>query len=173
MLRPLSDLPRLAHGRKRRRLRSRRQAFSLAACLPGLAGNHLHRLDLCVGLGIMATHGFRSRKYHSARPGKWQCKERGRRHGHGTRLVWLRVIDYCDDWIAGYDTEYADSARNDGLMRWAERRASLAFFLVFILFGPSPGRDKGPFSALDYLRSADGQVIPICRIFSVAYGMVY
>lgn len=121
----------------------------------------------------MATHCFRSRKYHSAGPGKRQCKEWGRCHGHGPRLVWLRVIDYCDDWTAGYDTEYADSARNVGLMKWAERMASLAFFLVFILFGPSPGRNKGSFSALGYLRSADGQIIPICRIFSVAYGMVY
>lgn len=81
----------------------------------------------------MATHGFRSREYHSAGPGERKRQERGRGYSYGAGLVWLRVIDYCDDWAAGYDTEYPGTARYVGLMRWTERKGIISFFFVFIL----------------------------------------
>ncbi|KFY30238.1 hypothetical protein V494_08209 [Pseudogymnoascus sp. VKM F-4513 (FW-928)] len=104
--------------RDRRRIRTRRQALPLATRLPGLASNHLHRLDLRACLGTVAAHGFGGREYHSAGPGEWKRQERGGGYGYGAGLVWLRVADYCDDWTAGYDTEYPGAARFGGLMGW-------------------------------------------------------
>ena len=54
----------------------------------------------------MAAHGFSSGEYNSPRLGQRKCEEWGRHSGNDIRVVWVRLVDYCDDRVVGYDIEY-------------------------------------------------------------------
>ena len=54
----------------------------------------------------MATYSLRSSEYNSARSGEWQREIWGWDRGHDIRLVWVRAVDNCDDWVVGDDIEY-------------------------------------------------------------------
>ena len=111
---PPRHLPRLARRNRRTRLRTRREAFPLAAGFSSGTRSHLHRCRLCPRDRTMATYGFSGCKYNSARFRKWKPEVRSRDVGNDTRVVWICAVDNCDDWTAGDDSEYSIAGSVDG-----------------------------------------------------------
>ncbi len=54
----------------------------------------------------MATYSISCSEYDSARFGKRECKEWSGDVSDDTGLVWIRIVDYCDDWVVGDDIKY-------------------------------------------------------------------